>query len=276
MTEAFHLIMENKNEMPRSVLLKKMAKLCNTTINSVRCSTFDTTHWFSEEWFNKKFGCYNHPKKRKVIVKKDYANLKGIDILDDLVDYNTEEKNTVRTLAFDGIESIHYPKVLTFANRNGYCVNHVKGLNPNAIITNVEQKKDVLNEYKKKCPFNDINHYYGTINSYLKTQVGNCFDAMFYDCHSYISKTMYEDLLLINTNKMCKTITITLRGIKQIRNHGPWTAEMKKRYQHIPDQQQLVLMMDSLSNYAIDDQLVYSGSGQRNQSMVIYKFKLIN
>lgn len=274
MSSAFIQIMRDRNEISVYEAKVLIAKITGKMMDSIHNSTFDQSHLYNNSNFFNDYGIYLRGDET-ILAKRSYADKKGIVLLKDLVDYNTMEKAQARELVFKNIGLVRRPKIVTLPNRNGYDVDLIKKLNPTSIIYCVERYEHIFNEYIKKCKFKGIKFYRGLIHKFLHDHRNHTFDVIFYDCHSYWCPSMFKDLQLINQMKMTHEIGITLVNIKQVRNHGKWFDQIRKQYADVPDQQQLALMFDVLTNYKCIGQLSYRGCNKgRKKNMVLYQFQL--
>ena len=272
-------VMEKRDFIHSTEAIKLIAKKTGKTKASVSGSCFmqGPRKFFNRMDFLTEFGFVATKPKGYMIYRRSYAEKYGIELDVDVVDYNNLEKAKARELTFRSVKSLRYPKVVTFPNRNGYDVNYIKALNPNAIIYGVEHDENILAEYKAKCKFNDIVLYQSDISKFLQQQTNNHFDIIFYDCRSYMAKNMAGDLKLINKHKLSNEIAITLDHLKTPRNKGHYIKMFKIKNKHNEEYPQLEEIFEYLSNYQLLEELHYIGCHANKKSkMVVLKFKLFN
>lgn len=280
MIDTFYSIMSDRDEIAEKEAIRLIQELTGYSKESVANSTFSQSHFYSMKKFNTKFGCYIKGTS-KMVVKLDYAQENGINIVEDYINYKTPEKQNARELMFSDIDVINRPLIITFPNRYGYDIDYIMSRNPKARVDALEIREDISDQYRKKCEkcgYKNVSFFNLSINSYLKKYGDRKVDVLYYDCRSHIGVDAHEDLQIINKNRKYDVVGITLDHIKGIRNSGTWGNLMREKYKDVQDQQQLALIMDTLTNYKIVGRLIYQGcntSNRRKNTMALYKFKLI-
>jgi len=278
--KVFYKLMSTRNEISQNEAIRLIAEATGQSHQRIFRSYFQQSGFYNDGQFLKDFAYYNK-KGIRMFIWRNYAIHNDIPIMRDIVEYNNPEKQKAREMVFKSVPLISYPRIVTNANRNGYDVSYIMSLNPNSFVYNVELYKHVLDDYKQRCEFpKKVLHHEMSINAFIKKQIKNQnhFDIMFYDCHSYISDTMIEDLELINKHQLTDEISITLTGIGNYPGVGNRVKALKSQYKHFGDQQQLMMLYHLLSKYTCVDCIIYHGCYNCNQQgrMIVYKFKINN
>lgn len=274
----FTNIMANRNVISKSELLTLLSEQIGVNKSRIGQIYLNQGHWFNQRNFLANF-VYYQENGQMMFAWKNYATQNHINTMQDMVEYDTVEKQKAREMVFKSVPKIDHPRIVTNANYNGYDINHVMKSNPTSIVYNVEKYSHIINKYKELCkhPKRVVQNHM-TMERFIKKSIEekNNFDIIFYDCISYLSDEAIKTLISINENKLTTEISVTLNGIAMPQAHGKIFQKYKKQYKHFGKQIQFIILLDLLSNYNCVDSINYQGcyNGKKNSNMFVYKFKV--
>lgn len=262
---AFYSLMDGRTKPIRiKELVCEIARITNQTIDSVQWTTFKSTKWYIDKWFLNDFEVSKFGNKRYVSWRKN-KNVQNQKI----ISYDSNERETVRYFTLGDVTKFKNPVVAVNCSSEGYDAELLLKLNPKTTIHNIEVKKKVLDEYKKKG-YNSIDHKM-SVEEFFKTH-NIQFDIIWVDCFCYVCHPLWSTLNSINTKKSTEFLFVTLKNTKGLRSQDNFSSMMKTKFKDSKELQKDIID-DVLSNYTyVDRYLGPSSLEQSPQKMTYLKY----
>jgi len=269
--ESLYIVMKDEKEKRKDVLVRRIAETSirengeHPSIKSVDGSTLgQKNHWLNDEDFNENFIYFKKDDGKYWVKWRKYATKEEIELSEVVVNYDNPDKQKARESAFDGIDNINNPIVLTFGAEKGLCVKHILKQNPTAQIFNIEKSKVVYNKYLKNnlptynylgdcnvfleiiqnLPFNkiDLNHKRYIFDCYMKSILKRKYknydpnfewrDVEFWKTHNYWKEiiTVYDEyfdyIFFDSMGYFSRSMAISLSKINNNRSEIPMTKNL--------------------------------------------------
>lgn len=253
-------------------LIENVSKVCNIEKESVRGSICgNASHkLYGQEWFKKDFVFVRRMKgvHGSRIYKKPLPEGETEYVLS----YNTEEKEKTRERIFSCIDNIEKPVVVTMASSEGLDVKYVLNKNTNAKIYNIENNKDVLDNYEKlNLPTVNL---FGNFNAKI-LDVKEKVDFVYYDTVGYACPEHEQSLTKLNDNLKPKYVAVAFINIKKFRGADSlwrkWAEETFKS-----DDPTLEWAKYTMFNYKLVDSFSYNQNkdiGGRGMRVFVFERK---
>jgi hypothetical protein len=168
------------------------------------------------------------------------------------------------------------PRVLTRALAHGNSVQAAYARNPDVQIDNIEHRPEVLRlwQVRKQQLGVQTNDIESKLSKFLLAPDFNSAQYALIDIDEkgYASEKMFDYLAVINRQKSCPILVITVQWLSGFRNHGKFIAKIRQEYAEIDDPH-VQSIVDHLTNYQMVDRDEYN-DGDRSKLMEYLIFQL--
>lgn len=253
-------------------LIENISKVCSIEKDSVRGTICGNApcKLYGQRWFKKEFVYVR--KMKGVHGSRIYRKPLPEGENEYELSYNTVEKEKTRERVFSHLNNIKKPVVVTMASSEGLDVKHILNKNLNSKIYNIENVKDVLNEYKKiGLPTIDI---LGNFDDKI-LDVKESVDLVYYDTVGYACPKHERSLVKLNNSLKPKYIAVAFINIKKFRGtNGSWKMWAKEKFKS--DDPTLEWIKYTMFNYNVIDLFEYNQNkdiGGRGMRVFVFERK---